>query len=365
VSDSRLGNDAAPLTSYVLRLTTPTTPTTVVLAGCGNITRTWLTAAREIPGLAIVGMVDLDEGVARARAAEFGLTGAAIGTDLAAMLDRLRPDAVFDCTIPAAHPVVTLTALAHGCHVLGEKPIAPALADARRMVAAAAAAGKIYAVIQNRRYDPNIRRLRAFLSSGAIGPITAVSSAFYIAARFGGFRDHMAHVLLVDMAIHTFDAARLITGADPQAVYCKEWNPADSWYDRDASAVAIFELTGGIVYTYHGSWCAEGLNTAWEADWRIVGTRGSMTWDGAAGFAAQVAEGRSGIRSTYRDLPLPPYDDADLTPGHGGVIRDFLRCVREGGTPETVGTDNIKSLAMVLGAVESAERGVRVEIDRE
>ena len=37
----------------------------------------------------------------------------------------------------------------------------------------------------------------------------------------------------------------MITGADPVSVYCKEWNPAGSWYDRDASAVAVFEMTGG------------------------------------------------------------------------------------------------------------------------
>ena len=67
------------------------------------------------------------------------------------------------------------------------------------------------------------------------------------------------------MAIHTFDMARFISGADPVAVYCKEWNPSGSWYDHDASAIAIFEMTGGIVYTYRGSWCAEGLNTTWES----------------------------------------------------------------------------------------------------
>ena len=31
----------------------------------------------------------------------------------------------------------------------------------------------------------------------------------------------MEHVLLLDMAIHTFDQARLITGADPVSVYCQ------------------------------------------------------------------------------------------------------------------------------------------------
>jgi predicted dehydrogenase len=279
-----------------------------------------------------------------------------------ALIDQLRPDAVFDCTVPTAHPTVTLAALARGCHVLGEKPIAPTLDEARGMVAAAGAAGKLYAVIQNRRYDPIIRALARVPRQRRDRADHHRDERVLHRAHFGGFRDRMPHVLLVDMAIHTFDAARFLTGADPEAVYCQEWNPAESWYDRDAAAVAVFTLSGGIVYTYHGSWCAEGVNTTWEADWRIVGTRGSVTWDGANGFRAQVIAGREGLRSTYRDLELPPYDDADLLTGHAGVIDDFIRCLRDGGTPETIGTDNIKSLAMVLGAVESADRGARVAI---
>ena len=336
-----------------------------VLAGCGNISRAWLSAAREIEGLEIVGLVDLDEETARQRAAEYGLEGAAIGVDLGTVLERTAPDVVFDCAIPEAHVAVTLEALRRGCHVLGEKPLADTMDGARQLVAAAEEAGRLFAVVQNRRYDANLRRLRAFLDSGAIGRVTTVDSAFYVAARFGGFRDRMPHVLLLDMAIHTFDAARLLTGADPRSVYCKEWNPPGSWYDRDASAVAIFELSEGIVYSYHGSWCSEGLNTTWEADWRIVGERGSVAWDGATGFRAEVPQGRSGIRSTYREVDVPPLDDAALggkAGGHAGVIRDFVRCVRAGETPETIASDNIKSLAMVFGAIESAESGRPVEI---
>ena len=349
----------------------PDDPTTrlptvrALLVGCGGISRAWLTAARDIAGLEIVGLVDLDREVARQRAAEFGLADRFIGDDIDAALSETAPDAVFDCAVPEAHAGITLAALRAGCHVLGEKPLATTLADARRLVAAAREVGKIFAVIQNRRYDPNIRRLRAFLQSGAIGRLTAVESDFHVAAHFGGFRDAMPHVLLLDMAIHTFDAARLLTGADPLTVYCHEWNPPGSWYAQGAAATAIFELTGDIVYTYRGSWCAEGLNTAWEAAWRVTGERGSVTWDGADGFAAQVVAepGRPGrLRSTYRDVAVPPLPPGEQATGHAGVLREFVRCVRDGATPETAAADNIKSLAMVLGAIESAERGERVAL---
>ena len=332
-----------------------------VLAGCGGMSNAWLNAANDIENLEIVGLVDLQEENARQRANQFGLAHAVIGTDLTAVLDKTSPDAVFDCTIPESHVTVTLEALKHGCHVLGEKPLADTMENARRSVAAATEAGKIYAVIQNRRYDPRIRRLRHFLESGAIGLPTTLDSDFYIGAHFGGFRDKMKHVLLLDMAIHTFDAARFLSGADPVSVYCKEWNPAGSWFDHDASAVAIFEMTNGLVYTYRGSWCAEGLNTTWEADWRVIGAKGGARWNGADAYHAQSVSQTGGFTSETVSVDVPPYDDPRKSGGHAGIMREFIHCLRYGGVPETVCTDNIKSMAMVFGAIESAETGKVVE----
>lgn len=334
----------------------------VVLAGCGGMSGAWLKVAKELPDVEMVGLVDIREAAAKKRADDFDLPDAKIGTDLAKMLDQLDPDVVFDCTVPEAHIHVTLEALSHGCHIFGEKPMADSMENARKAVAAAEEAGKIYAVIQNRRYDPKIRRLRNYLETGDIGPLTTLDSDFYIGAHFGGFRDHMEHVLLLDMAIHTFDAARLITGADPVSVYCKEWNPSGSWYDHDASAIAIYEMTGGIVYTYRGSWCAEGLSTTWECDWRMIGENGSVKWDGGEQFKAQKVAKAGGFFSEWSDVEIPEHDPGAKVGGHGGLIREFIHCARTGETPETVCTDNIKSLAMVFGAIESAELGRPVDI---
>ena len=333
-----------------------------VLVGCGGISRAWLGATQKIPQVQIVGLVDIVEEAARARAQEYGLTQAVIGADLQAVLESTRPEAVFNCTVPEAHGPVTLEALRFGCHVLGEKPLADSMEHARSMVAAAQQAGRTLAVIQNRRYDARIRRLRRFLDSGAIGPLTTVNCDFYIGAHFGGFRDHMKHVLLLDMAIHTFDAARFITAADPAAVYCHEWNPSGSWYDHDASAMAIFQMSGGVLYNYRGGWCAEGLNTTWECEWRIIGEEGSVRWNGAETFQAQVVRNRGGFFSEWRDVELPDYDVGGKVGGHEGNIREFVCCVLSSSIPETVASDNIRSLAMVFGAIESAETGERVSI---
>ena len=335
-----------------------------VLVGCGGMSRRWIQVAQKLPDLDLVGFVDINEEAAKTRAADYGAEDVEIGTDLTTVLNNTSPDAVFDCTIPEVHTLVTLEALSHGCHVLSEKPLSDSMENARKAVQAAQEAEKIYAVIQNRRYDPNIRRLKRFLSTSPLGNLTTLNCDFYIGAHFGGFRDHMEHVLLLDMAIHTFDAARYILGSDPASVYCKEWNPSGSWYDHDASAIAIFEMSDGAVYTYRGSWCAEGLNTTWECDWRLLGETGTLTWDGGDGFKTEVVAQTGDFRSTCKELDVPPTNPNDRVGGHEGIIREFVTCTQTGSTPETICSDNIKSLAMVFGAIESAERGRPVEITR-
>ena len=337
-------------------------PVRAVLVGCCGISRAWLNAIKDASDVVVCGLVDVREEQTAKVAAEYGLAAVPRDTDLSRLLRAVKPEAVFDCTVPAAHVTVTLTALRHGCHVLGEKPLADSMAHARRMVQAAAKAGRIYAVIQNRRYQHNIRALRRFLDSGAVGRLSTLNADFYLGAHFGGFRDRMEHVLLLDMAIHSFDQARLISGADPVSVYCQEWNPPGSWYDHDASAQAIFRMTGDIVFNYRGSWCSEGLNTSWECEWRIVGDKGSVRWDGGEQFSAEVARQTGGFKSELARVPVPVDPVPGMELGHKGVIAEFVRCVRHGGTPMTVCTDNIKSLAMVFGAIASAERGRRITV---
>ena len=339
-----------------------------VLVGCGAISWAWIDAAQKTPGLEIVALVDLDQEAARRRATEYRLTEALFDTNLTAVLDKVAPDIVFDCTAPEAHVEVTLEALRHGCHVLGEKPMADSMEDARRMASAAQEAGKLYAVMQQRRFDPNIRRLKRFLEIGAIGRVVTVHSDFHLGVHFEGFRTDMPHVLLLDMAIHTFDQARYLTDNDAQTVYCHEWNPPVSWSGHEPSAVAIFEMGNGIVYTYRGSWCAEGLRTAWESQWRVIGDKGSVLWDGAETFRAEVVAKRSGFYSDLREVEVPLYENLD-SPDAGGsehhhtrLIRDFCDAVRTGRTPSTICTDNIKSLAMVFAAIDSAEREAKVAV---
>ena len=66
--------------------------------------------------------------------------------------------------------------------------------------------------------------------------------------------------------------------------------------------------------------------------------------------------------SEMREVKVPALAKKDRVGGHAGLIDEFIHCVRRGGSPETVCTDNIKSLAMVFGAIESSQKGRSVAI---
>ncbi|HEY3324466.1 MAG TPA: Gfo/Idh/MocA family oxidoreductase [Planctomycetota bacterium] len=330
----------------------------VVLTGCGGMAQGWVERTLKKPGMELVGLVDIRREAAEKTAQKHKLPASVVYSTLQEAIEKAHPDAVFDISVPEAHFDITLTALKAGCHVLGEKPLADTMKRARAMCAAADKHKRLYMVTQNRRYMDTIVSFSRGIKM--LGQLSSLDADFFIGAHFGGFRDVMDHVLLLDMAIHTFDQARFISGCDPVAVYCCEYNPHASWYQGAAAAICVFEMTKGVVFTYRGSWAAEGFNTSWESTWRAVGSKGSIIWDGGAQPKAQFVAGKEGFIRPLKDVPVPTQKVPSA--GHEGVLDEFESCVRSGKTPQTVCHDNVKSLAMCFAAIESARTKKRVEV---
>jgi len=316
--------------------------------GAGLMGRAWLQAVQASGDVELGCVVDVAVDVGRRAVAELGLPEVPVLAALAEVDDLPeRPQAVIDVTVPEAHLPVTLEALALGLPVLGEKPAAATLAGALVLADAAERAGELFMVSQSRRYDGHLAGLKARLPE--IGEVGIVTTEFFRAPRFGGFRDEMAHPLLLDMAIHAFDAARHLVGAEPVAVRCEEFNPSWSWYAGAAAATASFEFTGGVRYLYRGSWCSPGRGTSWNGFWRVSASGGSAEWDGDGPARLYPADGAE-------EVPCPP---VDVPEGIAGALAEFVHALRTGEVPSGEVHDNIHSLAMVHAAVESAATGRR------
>jgi predicted dehydrogenase len=205
-------------------------------------------------------------------------------------------------------------------------------------------------VSQSRRYNDQLVAFRQHAKR--LGTLGTVSTEFARAPHFGGIREEMDNVLLLDMAIHPFDSVRYLLDRDPVSVYCDSYNPAWSWFRGDAAASAVFEFEGGVRYTYNGSWCAPGLETSWNGSWRLSGEFGAALWNGDDEPTAEVSGDAT---------PVAEIDS--VGDGIAGSLAAFVRALRTGETPDGEVHGNVMSLAMVEAAIESTDTGARVLID--
>ena len=323
-------------------------PLRVVLVGAGHMGRVWLTTITASPAAKVVGIVDLDVGAARAAAADAGRPDLPVGPDAVSLARETGAQALINVTIPEAHHPVTTSALFAGLPVLGEKPAAEDVSRALSLAAAAEVTGELFMVSQSRRWNPHLSALRTM--TGHLGAIGTVTTEFFRAPHFGGFRDQMAHPLLVDMAIHAFDSARFLLDAEPLSTHCRTYNPAWSWYAGDANAVAVFEMERGTRYVFNGSWCSPGAETSWNGTWRVSGEKGTVLWNGDD---EPVLDG---------DVDIHAVDPSPYS-GISGALDVFLEALRTGQRPSGEIHENVMSLAMVEAAVQSAatDRAARLD----
>ena len=330
----------------------------VILVGAGAIAESWIPPLKK-EQTEIIGIVDLDLAKAEKLKSKFNLE-AVCSDNLEAMLDDYSPDFLMDLTIPEAHCEVTCTALRRRIPVLSEKPMASSMEEARKMVQAAEEHNTLYMVSQSRRWVKPHAQLLTAIKAGAIGNLTTLHADFFIGAHFGGFRDAMVSPLILDMAIHLFDLARFFSGKDPVAVYAQEFNPQGSWYQGDASATCIFEMEDGVNFNFRGSWCSEGCHTDWNGDWRILGSKGTLLYQGGSTPTGEAIVNDEGFHRELAPIEIPELD-MPREYFHQG-LHEMLTALRTNTPPATECHDNIKSLAMVFAAIESSRRQERVEV---
>ena len=339
-------------------LENPDQPVRVVLVGVGPMGLNWIKALLASKDAEVVGLVDLDEKLAGRVAADHAITGAVIGTDVADVCRSAGGQAVINVTVPAAHHSVTSRALFAGVPVLSEKPVAPTLKEGISLAAISSLTGELLMTSQSRRYVESLAQFKSIVSS--LGDIGILSTDFFKAPHFGGFRESMSHVLLADMAIHAFDVSRYILEQEPIAVYCEEFNPSWSWYKQDAAATALFEFEHGTRFVYNGSWCSDGLETSWNGSWRASGELGTSTWDGDNPPSTELSA--HGAIEVHLPLAESSGSASKSLEGIAGSLAEFIAALRTGVAPKTEIDSNLQSLAMVEAAVVSADRRERVDI---
>jgi len=335
----------------------------IIQAGLGGHGRNWLTLLqREAAGngaVELTAVVDPSEW-ARTVAREDGIPAAQIFTSLDDAVKAVEAEAVLIVTPPATHRAVATTALEAGKHVLLEKPLATTVEDARALADLAATRNLTLMVSQNYRFQAPVRTLQRLIAEGAHGIPLAVEITFMKDSRTfwppENFRFSMENPLLLDMSIHHLDMLRAISGRNATAIAVGSWKVPDSLYQGDVALSALIRLDGGIPVTYRGNWASAGPQTTWNADWRILTDRGRLNWINWTGDPHEnqiVWQEFDGLET------IVPADALAIT-GFSGSLAAFRESLRTGTPPETNAYDNLHSLEMLFGGVESAQTGTSV-----
>ena len=317
-----------------------------IQVGVGGFGNRWMEVLSGAEAVELAGIVDVNESVLNSQGQRYDVLGEARFTQLDRALKELEPELVVCVTPPAFHRPVAEAAFSAGAHVLSEKPMAGNRSDCLAMVEAAEKSEKLLVISQNYRYRPLTLAVLDVIRGGELGEPEFVQVSFFKAPQFRGFRRKMRYPLIVDMAVHHYDLMRAFFG-DPEWTVVGSQNPSWSGFEHDAALHQVFGFRKGAIVSYSGSWCTTGPETTWTGDWRIE----------CSGGAVSIAGDKVLIRRNdfTREVELP------AGPGpQERVLEAFVTAVAEGGTPETHGRDNLKSMERVFKSVESAETGKRV-----
>jgi predicted dehydrogenase len=241
----------------------------VAICGSGNRSRSvWQRHLTEEPGFALVGVQDPQQG-SLDKAFELGnLTPERAFSELEAMLDATRPDAVIVCPPHAFHAAAVEAALTRGCHVLVEKPFTTSLDDAVRLTELADAKGLTLAVVQNWRTKSVGRALRRAVSEGMIGDVSHIFFRYVRDRELPHLPDYLfdePDPMLYALTVHHLDLYRFMLGQEFTRVEGRAFHPRWSRYSHPSVMQLWLETDGGVVVSYAGSISSRnGGHLRWE-----------------------------------------------------------------------------------------------------
>jgi predicted dehydrogenase len=233
--------------------------------------------------------------------------------DCAAALRGAAYDLAIVASPPGLHADHACTAFEHGLNVLCEKPMTTTTADANRMIADAAAAGRILGVAFPRRFYANFADVAKLIARDDLGDdvrfVYREGSPYSwdIATGAAFQREQSGGGALSDRGVHMLDQLNWLFGDPVVVARCSDDSLADG-VETNARLELAFPRARGLMQV---SW-EYPLNNGL----RITGTTGEVFLDGEdiRSYRRKTPEGWVRVPATT-DWP------ADLSPGGAKRIR--------------------------------------------
>jgi predicted dehydrogenase len=322
------------------------------IIGCGGIANGF--HLRDLAGIEeaeLIACADAREEAARSTASRWGARG--WHGDYRELLNRDDVDAVIVATHHPTHAAIGCDVLAAGKHLLVQKPLTTSLADADRLVEAAARSDRQTMCLPYSWSNP-YREAGRLIRAGAIGRICEIrcrvahggpprDSWFYDPeiARFGA---------LFDMGVYAVSG---ITGlAGPAISVSGLVRTMEPGVRIDDNAIIQLEFAGGAIGNAETSWTQRATREGTV----VYGDEGTMILN-PEGDRLEVYMARASVlgQKGWFTPRLPP------TP-RDAAHRHFVECLLEGHPPLGTPEQARHVVEVMLAADQSSRSGARVPI---
>ncbi|WP_062236103.1 Gfo/Idh/MocA family protein [Fictibacillus sp. FJAT-27399] len=328
----------------------------VGVIGCGTIAKyRHLPEYDANPNVELAAVCDLVPERAQAYADQYG---AKAFTEYQELLKMEELDAVSVCLPNYLHAPVTIAALNAGKHVLCEKPMATSRQEGEQMIEAAAKNGKKLMIGHNQRFAAAHVKAKELIVSGAIGKIYSFRTAFGHGGPEGWsvdgrnswfFRKNEAFIgAMGDLGVHKTDLIRYLIGEEIIEVGSFVETLAKADTDVDDNAVCILKSENGIIGTLAASWSYYHADNSTI----IYGEKGILRMEDDPQYSL-IAQYTSGEVVKYELDKIQTNDAGGQHSSH--VIDAFIKSVLNNEEPPVNGTEGLKSLSVVLAALESSQ----------
>ena len=271
--------------------------------------------------------------------------------------------AILDVAVPPHLQLeIVRQAVEEGRHlkgILAQKPLAVNYREACEIVELCRRRKLPLVVNQNMRYDQSIRALKTILERGYLGtPVLATIEMRAVPHWQAWLRDYN-RLTLLNVSVHHIDSFRYLFG-EPESIFVSaRKDPRTRFAHEDGICLYILEYSNGMRAS---AWDDVWTGPRSEQDdlkpyikWRVEGTEGMA--EGTIGWPEYPNHTPSTLTFVTTEQPnvwmTPRWSEVWFPDAFQGPMAELMEAIAGQSEPETSGSDNLKTMAILEAGYRS------------